>query len=58
MTATADEALAVPGPVLDAIAADAAAVDHERSFPRAALDALADAGLLGLAVPAQRRGAC
>ena len=42
---------------LDAIAADAAAVDAEGRFPRAAIDELASAGLLGLGLPESLGGA-
>jgi alkylation response protein AidB-like acyl-CoA dehydrogenase len=41
---------------LDAIAADAAAIDADGRFPRAAIDELARAGLLGLGLPASIGG--
>jgi isovaleryl-CoA dehydrogenase len=44
------EAPTTPVPVLE-IAATAAQVDREARFPRAAIEALARAGLLGLGVP-------
>ncbi|MDQ3608259.1 MAG: acyl-CoA/acyl-ACP dehydrogenase [Actinomycetota bacterium] len=42
---------------LEAIAADAAAVDTEARFPRAAIDELARAGLLGVGLPESLGGA-
>ena len=49
-----DLSTAVP---VEPIAADAAAVDEERSFPRAAIDELGRAGLLGLGLPESNGGA-
>lgn len=42
---------------VEPIAADAAAVDEERRFPRAAIDELGRAGLLGLGLPGSNGGA-
>lgn len=46
-----------PLPPLEAIAADAGAVDAEGRFPRAAIDELARAGLLGVGLPESLGGA-
>ncbi|MDQ3768009.1 MAG: acyl-CoA/acyl-ACP dehydrogenase [Actinomycetota bacterium] len=46
-----------PPLTLEAIAADAGAVDAEGRFPRAAIDELARAGLLGLGLPESLGGA-
>jgi len=46
----------VDAAVRERVAEDAAAVDRERRFPRASLEALGEAGLLGLAVPAEHGG--
>ncbi|MBB4662388.1 acyl-CoA dehydrogenase family protein [Conexibacter arvalis] len=54
MTALDERAAAA---VRDRIAATAAAVDRERSFPAASLAALGEQGLLGLTVPAEHGGA-
>jgi isovaleryl-CoA dehydrogenase len=57
VTAVNERAPAVDAAVRERIAAHAAAVDRERRFPRASLDALADDGLLGLCVPSEHGGA-
>lgn len=57
MTAVSQRAPAIDGALRQEVAADAAAVDRERAFPRASLRALGAAGLLGLPVPVEHGGA-
>lgn len=57
MTAVSRRAPVVDAAVREQVAARAAAVDRERAFPHASLKALGDAGLLGLATPAEDGGA-
>jgi len=57
MTAVSESAPAVDGALREELAARAAAVDRERAFPRASLEALGAAGLLGLSTPVEHGGA-
>ena len=57
MTAVEERAPVVDQALRDRIAAQAAAVDRERAFPRASLEALASSGALGLTVPTEHGGA-
>lgn len=57
MTAVNERATIFDVRTRDQVAANAEAVDRERAFPRASLEALAAVGALGLSVPADYGGA-